>query len=169
MDRSALNQEASMPSNPRPKVLCVDDDEDSREMLSTLLRFSRIETRAVATAAQALSLIQAERFDLYLLDAWLPDLDGFELCRRMRAFDLHTPILFFSGAGCDADKKRGMEAGANAYVVKPDLDGLVGRMKQFVSNAESAATQVIRAGRDVCIPPPFTFEIARAPYAGPKR
>jgi DNA-binding response OmpR family regulator len=128
-----------MSSNPRPRVLCVDDDEDSREMLSTLLRFSRIETKAVGTAAQALSLIQAERFDLYLLDAWLPDLDGFELCRRMRDFDPHTPILFFSGAAHEADKKRGIEAGANAYVTKPDVDGLVGSITQFVSYAQSAA------------------------------
>jgi two-component system, OmpR family, response regulator len=128
-----------MSSNPRPRVLCVDDDEDSREMLSTLLRFSRIETKAVATAAQALSLIQAERFDLYLLDAWLPDLDGFELCRRMRDFDPHTPILFFSGAAYEADKKRGIEAGANAYVTKPDVDGLVGSITQFVSYAQRAA------------------------------
>jgi DNA-binding response OmpR family regulator len=123
----------------RPRVLCVDDDEDSREMLSTLLRFSRIETKAVATAAQALSVIQAERFDLYLLDSRLSDLDGFELCRRMRDFDPHTPILFFSGAAYEADKKRGIEAGANAYVVKPDLASLVGRITQFVSHAESAA------------------------------
>jgi two-component system, OmpR family, phosphate regulon response regulator PhoB len=128
-----------MPFNPRPRVLCVDDDEDSREMLCTLLRFSRIEAKAVATAAQALSLIQAERFELYLLDSRLPDLDGFELCRRMRDFDPHTPILFFSGAAYDADKKRGIEAGANAYVIKPDLDGLVGSVTQFVFHSESAA------------------------------
>jgi two-component system OmpR family response regulator len=127
-----------MSSNPVPRVLCVDDDEDSREILSTLLRFSRIETKAVGTAAQALSLIQAERFDLYLLDARLPDLDGFELCRRMRAFDPHTPILFYSGAACDADKKRGIEAGADAYVIKPDVDGLLATVKQFVSHAASA-------------------------------
>jgi two-component system OmpR family response regulator len=123
----------------QPRVLCVDDDEDSRDMLSTLLRFSRIETKAVATAAQALSLIQAERFDLYLLDSRLPDLDGFELCRRMRDFDPHTPILFFSGAAYEADKKRGIEAGANAYVIKPDLAGLVGSITQFVSHAKSVA------------------------------
>jgi two-component system catabolic regulation response regulator CreB len=128
-----------MPSNRRPRVLCVDDDEDSREMLSMLLRFSRIETKGVGTAAQALSLIQAERFDLYLLDAWLPDLDGFELCRRMRDFDSHTPILFFSGAAFDVDKKRGIDAGANAYVIKPDVDGLVGSITQLVFRAESAA------------------------------
>jgi DNA-binding response OmpR family regulator len=128
-----------MPSNPLAHVLCVDDDEDSREMLSTLLKFWRIETKAVGTAAEALSLIQAERFDLYLLDVWLPDLDGFELCRRMRDFDPHTPILFYSGAAFDIDKKRGIDAGANAYVTKPDVAGLLGRIKHFVSQATSHA------------------------------
>jgi two-component system, OmpR family, response regulator len=126
-------------SGPQPRVLCVDDDEDSREMLSLLLKFRRIEAKAVATAAEALSLIQAERFDLYLLDAWLPDLNGFELCRRMRDFDAHTPILFFSGAAYDADKKRGIEAGANAYVIKPDVDRLVRSITQLVFRAKSAA------------------------------
>jgi len=108
-------------------------------MLSTLLSFSRIDAKAVGTAAQALSLIQAERFDLYLLDSSLPDLDGFELCRRMRDFDPHTPILFFSGAAYDVDKKKGIEAGANAYVIKPDLDGLVGSISQFFSYPALAA------------------------------
>ena len=53
-------------------------------MLSVLLKFWRIETKGVGTATQALSLIEAEHFDLYLLDTWLPDLDGVELCRWMR-------------------------------------------------------------------------------------
>ncbi len=128
-----------MQLDPQPRVLCVDDDQDSREMLSLILKFWRIETKAVGTAAQALSSIEKERFDLYLLDAWLPDLDGFELCRRMRELDPHTPILFFSGAAYDTDKKKGIEAGANAYVVKPDLDGLLGSITQFVSHAASAA------------------------------
>lgn len=128
-----------MPSNPRPRVLCVDDDEDSREMLSALLGTALIEAKTVGTAAQALSSIRAERFDLYLLDARLPDLDGFELCRRMRDLDPHTPILFFSGAAYEADKRKGIEAGANAYLIKPDLAGLIGSITQFVSNVEGAA------------------------------
>jgi DNA-binding response OmpR family regulator len=83
----------------------VDDDEDSREMLRMLLELRSIETKAVGTAGEALSSIQAEHFDLYLLDGWLPDLDGLELCRQMRSYDSHTPILFFSGVGREADKK----------------------------------------------------------------
>ena len=127
-----------MPRDLSPMVLCVEDDEDSREMLSLLLKHWRIETKAVGTATQALSLIQAERFDLYLLDTQLPDLDGFELCRRMRSMDPKTPILFFSGAAYESDKQKGIEAGASAYVTKPDIEGILGCTKQFVYRAQSA-------------------------------
>jgi DNA-binding response OmpR family regulator len=128
-----------MLSDPLPRVLCVDDDEDAREMVSELLKFSLIETKAVETAAQALSLIQTEHFDLYLLDAWLPDLDGVELCRRVRVLDSHTPVLFYSGAAYDDDKKRAIEAGANAYVTKPDVDGLLESVTELVSLARCVA------------------------------
>lgn len=151
-----------MPFDPRPRVLCVDDDEDSRVMLITLLRLALIEAKAVGTAAQALSLIQTERFDLYLLDAWLPGLDGFELCRRMRAFDPDTPILFFSGAAYEADKKRGIEAGADAYLIKPDVDGLVGSITQFVSQPESPTAKIIPFERKRSFATPFSFEPAAA-------
>jgi DNA-binding response OmpR family regulator len=102
-------------------------------MLVTLLKHAFIEAKAVGTAAQALSLIQAEHFDLYMLDGWLPEIDGFELCRRLRAFDPHIPILFFSGAAYEADKKRGIEAGADDYVIKPNISELVTTIKQFMS------------------------------------
>jgi DNA-binding response OmpR family regulator len=151
-----------MLSTPQPRVLCVDDDEDSRVMLITLLRLALIEAKAVGTAAQALSSIEAERFDLYLLDSRLPDLDGFELCRRMRDFDPHTPILFFSGAAYEADKKRGIEAGANAYVIKPDVDGLVGSIRQLVSQAENAKAGIFPFVPKMNSSPPFTFDPAAA-------
>jgi len=107
-------------------------------MLCLLLRSSRIEAKAVATAAQALTSLQIERFDLYLLDAWLPDLDGFELCRRLRQLLPHAPILFFSGAAYETDKQRAIEAGANTYVIKPDLSGLLESITQFIPQAQSA-------------------------------
>lgn len=124
---------------PRPQVLYVDDDADSREMLSTLLKFRRIDTKAVGTAAQALSLSQTERFDLYLLDGWLPDLDGFELCRQLRSNDPDTPILFFSSAAYEADRTRGLEAGANAYLTKPDVEDLLAGVAKFISYEKDPA------------------------------
>ena len=141
-----------------PRVLCVDDDEDSRVMLTMLLRHELIEAKAVGTAVQAMSSIQTEHFDLYLLDSRLPNLDGFALCRRIRDFDPETPILFFSGAAYEADKKRGIEAGANAYLIKPDLDGLLESIKQFVSHEESVTAKVIPFRPKVSFPPPFTLE-----------
>jgi DNA-binding response OmpR family regulator len=131
-------------------------------MLITLLRHELIEAKAVGTGAQALSSIQTERFDLYLLDSRLPDLDGFELCRLMRDCDPDTPILFFSGAASEADKKRAIESGANAYVIKPDVDGLLGSIKEFVSRAESAAVQITPAECDVNNSLPLTYRTAHA-------
>jgi len=128
-----------MSSNVRPRVLCVDYNQDCREMLVSLLGSLLIEAKHVATAEQALSLFQNEHFNLYLLDSRLPDLDGFELCRRMRHLDPHTPILFFSGDAYEADKQKGIEAGANAYVSKPDIDGLIGTIWNYISQAGTAA------------------------------
>src|SRR5690349_19613168 len=143
-------QEANMPSIPRPRVLYVDDDEDSRVMLTTLLGIALIEAKAVGTATQAWSLIRAQHFDLYLLDSRLSDADGFELCRQIRDQDPQTPILFFSGAAFDADQQKGIEAGANAYVIKPDLEALLGSIKQFVSQEErEAAAKILPFRRNI--------------------
>jgi DNA-binding response OmpR family regulator len=142
----------------RLRVLCVDDDEDSRVMLTTLFELASIDAEAVGTGAQALSSIQTESFDLYMLDSRLPDVDGFEFCRRLRAIDPHTPILFFSGAAFEKDRKKGIEAGANAYVVKPDLDGLFGRIEQLASPAVSPTARIIPFKQKKNRASPFTFE-----------
>jgi DNA-binding response OmpR family regulator len=128
-----------MPSKPQTRLLYVDYDDDSREMLKLLLGISQIDVTAVASAESALSLIDAERFDMFLLDSWLADTDGFELCRMMRKSHPNTPVLFFSGAAYESDKRRGMEAGASAYLCKPDLDGLLGSITRFVPQSDRVA------------------------------
>jgi CheY-like chemotaxis protein len=142
-----------------PRVLCIDDDEDSRFMLVKLLELHQIQSKAVATAAEALALIKLERFDLYLTDVRLPDLNGFALCRRLRDFDPLTPILFFSGAAYPADKKRGLAAGANGYVVKPELDELVRTIKLLVPFPKRPVDREIQPSRMAPIPrlPPASF------------
>jgi len=129
-------------------------------MLVTRLRHELIQAKAVGTAAQAISSTQTERFDLYVVDSQLPDLDGFDLCRRIRDVDPDTFFLLFSGDTREADRKRGIEAGANAYVIKPDLDGLLGSIKRFISGAESAPAKIIPFGRKVNFSSAFTFEPA---------
>jgi len=128
-----------MTFNPQLRILYVDPNTDCCEMLSTLLKDSRIETQFASSAAQALSAMQAQRFDMYLLEAWLPGINGFELCGRMREADPATPILFFSSAAYESDKVKGLEAGANDYVSKPRIEALLGSIGKYLPQAKAAA------------------------------
>ncbi len=126
-----------MPSQTRSRVLCLDDDKDACEMLSVLLNSYGIDATCVQSAAEAWLEIKVERFDLYLLDAWLPRLDGFEFCRQLRELDSNTPVVFYSGAGYETDKRKGIAAGANAYVTKPDVEGLIAIIVELVAKAKA--------------------------------
>jgi two-component system, OmpR family, KDP operon response regulator KdpE len=101
------------------RILCTEDDADTRELLRLLLELEGFEVVCAENAAQAVSLAMAEHFDLYLLDNWLPELAGDLLCRKLRESDSTTPILFYSGAAFESDKARALAAGAQGYVVKP--------------------------------------------------
>lgn len=131
-----------MQSSPRSRILCVDDDEDACEMLSVLLSSYGIDTTCTQSAIDAWPLIKNKCFDLYLLDGWLPRTDGFEFCRQIREFDSKTPIVFYSGAAYEADKQKGFAAGANAYVTKPDVDGLIKTLKRLIAEARVENTPV---------------------------
>ncbi len=104
-----------------PRVLCVDDDIDHCEMIQTMLRFSgNYEFTSVSTPEEGLMLASAKRFDLYLLDYRFARTTGVEMCRAVRRGDGVTPIIFFSGEAHPQARQEAIEAGANAYLVKPD-------------------------------------------------
>lgn len=128
-----------MPSRTLSHVLFVDDDEDSGEMLSLLFKSHRIEMTCAKSAAEAWPKIESGSFDLYLLDVWLPKIDGLALCRQIRERDSTTPILFYSGAAYETDKQQGIAAGANAYVSKPNVEGLIETMVALIARPTSAA------------------------------
>ena len=137
-----------MPSESGSRILCVDDDEDACEMLSVLLKAYGFDATCSRSAADAWPLIKGERFDLYMLDGWLPGEDGFEFCRQLREFDSKTPIVFYSGAAYDADKQKGIDAGANAYVTKPDVDLLMKTLKRLTAKAKVDHVGVGQVYRD---------------------
>ena len=120
---------------PRQKrVLCVEDETDISEMISSLLGLYDCEVVAALTFDDALQRISEERFDLYLLDNWLPGGSGIELCMRIREKDSATPIVFYSGAAYASDKQAAMEAGAQAYLIKPlDNAKLVETIKSLLA------------------------------------
>jgi CheY-like chemotaxis protein len=118
-------------------VLFVDDDEEACEMLGLLMNSCGMDAPCAQSAAEARTLIREQRFDLFVLDGWLPGIDGFEFCREIRKFDTDTPILFYSGAAYDTDKQKGIAAGANAYVAKPDVDGLMQTIEDLTAPARA--------------------------------
>ena len=101
------------------RVLYVEDHEDTRELITIVLRQRDFEVANAHTVDLGVRLASEERFDLYLLDSWLPDGSGLDLCRRIRKFDQVTRILFYSAAAYEADKNMALGAGAQAYLIKP--------------------------------------------------
>lgn len=109
-------------------ILVVEDNRDSRDMVRTLLSESGddYEVIAVETAAEALALDGKKAFDLYVLDIWLPGMDGLGLCRRLRERGRTQPIIFFSAMVQTADRDYVLAAGANEFLVKPkDIDNFL--------------------------------------------
>lgn len=106
-------------NSPKGRILCTEDDADTRDLLVMMLSLSDYEVICTDTAAKALDRIRNEKFDLVLLDNWLPDISGESLCQQIREFDSKTPILFYSGAAYQEDIDRAHAAGAQGYLVKP--------------------------------------------------
>jgi DNA-binding response OmpR family regulator len=118
------------------RILCVEDDEDTCLLLTTLLDNYGFEAVCVPDAAAALRLMACEQFRLYILDGQLPGISGLTLRQRIRRQDGHTPILIFSGHGYESDRAAGMGAGANAYIVKPDVNELVPTVKRLLAQVK---------------------------------
>lgn len=113
-----------MNTNERVRVLYVEDNSDSFEMLRTMLGLFQIDLECAANLSDALTRAGSERFDLYLLDTKLPDGSGISLCRTLRAVDPEIPVVFYSGNAHPDEIRSGMAAGASGYITKPDSDKL---------------------------------------------
>ena len=117
------------------RVLCVEDDADTRDMLKVILGFSDFEAVAAHDADAALRLMERERFSLYVLDGGPQGGKGLSLCERIRVSDSHTPIVIFSGYASAPDIEAGLLAGANAYLVKPDSSELIPTIRRLLEAA----------------------------------
>ncbi|MCU1266835.1 MAG: DNA-binding response regulator [Acidobacteria bacterium] len=126
-------------NSPDACILYADDDADSRELVTVLLESHNCQVIAIESAGEALRLARAEHFDLYLIDYWMPGTSGVVLCEQLREFDQHTPVLFFSGAAFETDKKRALESGAQGYLVKPvDGDQLVTVVLRLIADSRQS-------------------------------
>jgi DNA-binding response OmpR family regulator len=101
------------------RILYIEDHDDTRELVTLVLAQKSYEVITGSTIERGVALAGAGKFDLYLLDSWLPDGSGLDLCQRIRQFDQTTPILFYSAAAYANDHDMAMKCGAQAYLVKP--------------------------------------------------
>ena len=94
----------------------------------------------VETGAEALDRIARSNFDLYILDIWLPGMDGLDLCRRIRSLGISDPIIFFSAMVRPDDVQYGLAAGANEYLIKPrDIGRLVEKVDGLLQKSDASS------------------------------
>nr|WP_236668094.1 response regulator transcription factor [Nonomuraea sp. K271] len=117
-------------------MLVVDDEPTVKELLSATLRFAGFTVTSAGTGSQALEAARRDPPDLVLLDVMLPDLDGFEVLRRLRGLPRAggrpgpVPVLFLTARDTAADKINGLRLGGDDYVTKPfDLEELLARIR----------------------------------------
>ncbi|MER7175480.1 response regulator transcription factor [Streptomyces mesophilus] len=123
------------------QLLVVEDDPTLRELLSASLRLTGFEVRAVTTGGEALSAVRQDRPDLIVLDVMLPDFDGFEVVRRLRALhaDGPPPVLFLTARDAAEDRISGLTAGGDDYVTKPfNLEELILRIRAILRRTSGA-------------------------------
>jgi two-component system OmpR family response regulator len=117
----------------KPLVLTVDDEEHITELIAMALGFNGFDVERAASGRAALAAVEAHHPDLILLDVMLPDLDGFEVARRLRQGQRGStvvPIIFLTARDTTADKVEGLRLGVDDYVTKPfSIEELIERVK----------------------------------------
>jgi CheY-like chemotaxis protein len=125
-------------SNVKCHILCVDDHEDSSEMLKLVLSEADYEVHTAHTMDEALRLAASRDFDLYVLDKRLPDGSGLELCRKLNQLTPGVRCIVYTGDAYEIHREEALAAGAHAYVAKPDIEGLIDTVHKLLSQRECA-------------------------------
>ena len=122
------------------RVLCVDDHRDTSEMLQLLLAEEDYEVQTAATMQEACSMALKSPYDLYVLDKRLPDGTGVELCETLQKLTPNVACIFYTGDAYEIHRREAFEAGAAAFVAKPDVEGLINAVHQLLADKECTAT-----------------------------
>ena len=124
---------SDLPRDPSPdhgELLVVDDEPFLRDAVAASLRFLGFEVTTAETGVEALPLARGRPFDLIVMDVMLPDIDGFELVRRLRREGARVPVIFLTARDTQADKVAGLTIGGDDYMTKPfGLDELAARIR----------------------------------------
>ena len=121
------------------RILCIDDHDDTSEMLSLILSQEDFEVVTTRTVEEALQHARPGAFDLYVLDKHLPDGSGLDLCAKLNEVTPGVPCLVYSGDAYAIHRSEALAKGAHAYVVKPDIEGLIETVHKLLSEKQCAA------------------------------
>jgi two-component system OmpR family response regulator len=161
---------AASSQDDRARLLVIDDELTILELLSESLRFAGFDVVAAANGAEAVRAAARDRPDLVLLDVMLPDGDGFEVLRQIRARGPRIPVIFLSARGAVHDRVAGLTAGGDDYIAKPfSLDEVLARIQAVLRRAGGQETgtrlvvadlvldedshEVRRAGQEIALTP----------------
>ena len=140
-----------------PRVLVVDDEPNIRELVQVALKFHGCAVTTGATGGDALRLARSDHPDLIVLDVMLPDIDGFEVCRRLRANGDEVPIIFLTARDTTSESITGLTLGGDDYITKPfSVEALAARVRAVLRRARrqpgrdgggaTAGTATVRVG-----------------------
>jgi two-component system, OmpR family, response regulator len=170
MGFSGASRAVSLPADDRARLLVIDDELTILELLSESLRFAGFDVVSAASGTEAVRAAARERPDLVLLDVMLPDGDGFEVLRQIRARGPRIPVIFLSARGTVRDRVAGLTLGGDDYISKPfSLDEVLARIHAVLRRAggqESGSRLVVadlvldedshevrRAGQEIALTP----------------
>ena len=126
-------------TEPKCRVLCVDDHRDTSDMLQMLLAEEDYDVHTAATMQDACDMASQTSYDLYVLDKRLPDGTGIQLCETLMNLTPGVPCIFYTGDAYEMHRREALQAGAAAFVAKPDIEGLINAVHQLLSEKECAA------------------------------
>jgi two-component system, OmpR family, response regulator len=124
------------------RVLVVDDELNITELVALGLRYEGFDVSSAHDGRSALRAVREFRPDLVILDVTMPDIDGLEVVRRMRAESVWTPVIFLTARDATEDKVAGLTVGGDDYLAKPfSLDELIARVRAMVRRNDRSARQ----------------------------
>ncbi|MFO1072093.1 MAG: response regulator transcription factor [Geminicoccaceae bacterium] len=130
------------------RALVIEDDPVSAKLIETALKGEGIVSEIVAAGEDGIELAKLYDFDIVVLDLRLPDVDGYEVVRRLRSARVQTPVLILSGRADPTDKVRGLVGGADDYLTKPfNKAELVARIHAIVRRSKGHSDSIIRTGK----------------------
>lgn len=132
------------------RALVIEDDPVSIKLIETALRGENIVFEPTERGEEGIELAKLYDFDIIVLDLSLPDIDGYEVIRRLRASRVRTPVLILSGRSDPLDKVKGLTGGADDFLTKPfNKMELVARIQAIVRRSKGHSESIIRTGRMV--------------------